>query len=1286
MKQLYANSNKILLHATILLVTVLVAAISIFGVPQPIGKKFKLGGSGSPLLKDNFTSNDDDKVIYLNAIQLNTALPSVQTLRSPITSFVGKRMHLVKFATVIQPAYLQLLKDADADVIDYIPNYTYLIYANSASIQQIQQAAKNKANAIDWEGAYLPAYKIAPDVFGKDAKGAVDYSHIVHNAFQIQLYADDATNYETVEVLKKLSNGQIINVQRVHHYVNIDVKLDAAFVEAIANRPDVISIHPYLVPKKQDESQAVIMTGQITGVAPSPSNYLDYLVGKGFSQAQFDASGFVVNVTDDGLDSGSVANVPGVTSHFGLYKNGDKAQTTRVAFVHKQGTATDADTRGCDGHGNLNAHIIGGYIPNALIGNANHADVNGFRYGLGIAPFVKVGNSTIFNVGGTYNNPVFSKIESESYRDAGRISSNSWGANVAGAYTTDAQAYDFLVRDAQPTGAAVAAAGNQEMVILFSAGNAGSGVGTIGSPGTGKNVITVGASEGVRAFGGADGCAIADVGANNAFDIISFSSRGPCTDGRKKPDIVAPGTHITGGVYQSNVATVTTGNGSAAACFNGSGVCGGVGSNFFPGGTQRWYTASSGTSHSTPAVAGFAALIRQDFINNAYTPPSPAMTKAMILASAGYMNGTGANDNLFSNNQGMGLVNMNNYFNIVNNPLIIRDQLAADVFTASGQVRTFTGVIANTGLPLRITMAYTDAPGSTAGNSYVNNLDVEVIVNGQTYLGNVFTGANSTPGGIADVRNNVESVFLPAGTSGTVVVRVKATNIAGDGIPNFGTALDQDFSLVVSNTNTQAVAAAQSAGPTITAESCGTGFIPDPQELITVSLPITNVGTLSTSNLVATLQSSADIVFPSAPQSYGALAPNASDTKNFSFYINNTVACGNVVSVTWQLTDGATNMGTITKTYNVGAPVIVGSQNFDAVTAPALPAGWVQSQLSGTAINWVTSTTTPNSAPNTAFVNDPTTVNSTALISPVFNITGSGAVLSFNKAYTLESTYDGVVLEMKIGAGAFTDIVTAGGVFITGGYIATLNNTFGNPIGGRQAWTGASTTFTPTQVTLPASTIGQTVQFRWIMGSDNSTGSVGFRLDDVVLTGGIACNACFTLPLNLLSFTGVAKDGFNLLQWNTSNEINTHSFELQYSYDAVFFQKAYTIAANGSGAHNYQQRDNGVWIKTGLMYYRLKMIDNDGRFTYSNIITIRNNKVNTIPTVVYPNPVKEKLTVSIGDQGLLGTNIQLFDATGKLIQTVPIYFNTVYISLTNYSTGMYILKLANGENIKINKL
>ena len=96
-------------------------------------------------------------------------------------------------------------------------------------------------------------------------------------------------------------------------------------------------------------------------------------------------------------------------------------------------------------------------------------------------------------------------------------------------------------------------------------------------------------------------------------------------------------------------------------------------------------------------------------------------------------------------------------------------------------------------------LAWSDAPGATSGNAWVNDLNLEVTVNGTLYLGNVFSGASSITGGTADTRNNTEAVFLPAGTTGSFTITVRALGINGDGVPGNADTTDQDFALFVYN-------------------------------------------------------------------------------------------------------------------------------------------------------------------------------------------------------------------------------------------------------------------------------------------------------------------------------------------------------------------------------------------------------------------------------------------------------------------------------------------------------
>jgi subtilisin-like proprotein convertase family protein len=125
------------------------------------------------------------------------------------------------------------------------------------------------------------------------------------------------------------------------------------------------------------------------------------------------------------------------------------------------------------------------------------------------------------------------------------------------------------------------------------------------------------------------------------------------------------------------------------------------------------------------------------------------------------------------------------------------------------------------------------------------------------------------------------------------------------------------------------------AGTTLTNESCppANGAI-DPGETDSIELRLTNVGSASTTNLVATLVPNANVLAPSGPQNYGAIAPGATVGRNFTFTASAT--CGANLSLTLQLQDGANNLGTVTYTVgtgSVGAPVTT-SYSGPAVAIP----------------------------------------------------------------------------------------------------------------------------------------------------------------------------------------------------------------------------------------------------------------------------------------------------------------------------------------------------------------
>ena len=764
------------------------------------------------LQSDTVEIRDDCNRIQLNAASIDTSTAVTKVVRRPAATFAGKRLHLIQFVGPVQSGWHKALRKTGAQIINYIPENGYLVYGDAQSLVKLQSLADSLAS-VQWDGDYQDDYKIHPNVRLVDEKG--NPRQLQKDTFAIQLVEDPDANPATLALIDRLALEPIRRRYTMLQYVNVLVRLHPQDLAAIAAQPDVISIQPYTKPKKQDERQDQIVAGNLTetGDAPSGPGYLAWLASVGFTQSQFTASGFVVDISDSGIDDGTTA--PG---HFALYALGDTNNASRVIYNRLEGTPNNPGStiQGCDGHGNINAHIVCGYDDQPAV--FPHTDGGGYYYDLGDCPFVNVGSSVIFDPV-DFTTPDYAQLMSEAYHDGARISNNSWGSTDDGLYNSDSQAYDALVRDAQPS-----VAGNPEIVIVFSDGDDGPGARTVSPPSTAKNIIAVGGAENVRSMStanggnnsmGEDGCTTFDTDANSANDIASFSGRGPCSDGRIKPDIVAPCSHITGGAPQSFPPPDPSGTGSALDCFfnfgaefdpifgaDSLGVCAGLGSetigasNFFPVG-QQFFTESSGTSHSAPAVAGACALLRQYFINQSLPPPSPAMTKACLINSARYLTGSGANDNLWSVSQGMGELDLGTAFDGTMRTL--RDELADDKFTASGQTRTFSGSVNDPSLPFRITLAWTDSPGSTFGSALNNDLDLTVTVGCNTYKGNVFRGDHSVTGGTADHLNNVESVFLPAATTGDFMITITAANINSDGVPGDADPLDQDFALVVYN-------------------------------------------------------------------------------------------------------------------------------------------------------------------------------------------------------------------------------------------------------------------------------------------------------------------------------------------------------------------------------------------------------------------------------------------------------------------------------------------------------
>jgi serine protease AprX len=525
--------------------------------------------------------------------------------------------------------------------------------------------------------------------------------------------------------------------RKIRVYV-LETQADAR-VAQIRALSAVRKVEPYIEPELHNDVARVLL-----GIdAPAASSPVAQLTETGAGQ--------VVAVADTGLDDTHPDFTGRIASLIALGRLGD---------------ATDPH-----GHG---THVAGSVLGSGAASSGLHR---------GVAPGAQLVFQSLldasFRLGGL---PLdLGDLFEEAYQSGARIHNNSWGAVVDSEYTMNSLEVDEFV------------AKRRDMLIVISAGNEGQAAQrlhaqpgsvdwlSIGAPASCKNAITVGASRSNRTTGGfstltygtawpsefPDAPIATDSVSGDAEALAGFSSRGPCTDRRVKPDVVAPGTDVL------------SAKSSRAPLFR-----------FWGPGPSPRYAYMGGTSMAAPLVAGCAALAREYYVTTrGHAHPSAALLKATLINSARHLTAVSAiaDFNILPNmHQGFGAVDMRQAYpnpTLPNLRLEFVDdwQNPASSFTSGGQRKRFqVGVAA--GQRLAICLAYTDAPGRALQNNL--NLLVE-LPGGQKIAGNEKLPLALSP---LDQENNVEIVRIDVPVAGNYLIQVLAANLLTGA---------QDFALVV---------------------------------------------------------------------------------------------------------------------------------------------------------------------------------------------------------------------------------------------------------------------------------------------------------------------------------------------------------------------------------------------------------------------------------------------------------------------------------------------------------
>ena len=452
----------------------------------------------------------------------------------------------------------------------------------------------------------------------------------------------------------------------------------------------------------------------------------------------YNGTGVTVSHNDSGVDLSHPDLAGAVTATAGRMAYTDNAHGTHTAgtLVGRGTASSPVNTSGC------------GDLTEAL------PTVRGMAWGAELV------SNNIFDEG--YGQ--VDEMMAWAARNGAQLSSNSWGQvglgdPVAG-YTAAAREADAAVRDADPE-----LEGAQPLAVFFSAGNVGPDAGTITSPATAKNVITIGAVQNDR-------CGAWVPGHQSGPDpetVVTTSGRGP-SQGRIKPDLVAPG---------SDVLSVESTDPYAVQLWD-------------QGWTGSEYAINSGTSQACPVAAGAGAVLYEYLWRERGRHPSPALLKAGLIVAAN----DGGVGSVFD--RGWGRIDL---AAVVVGPedgsMTFIDADETDELVTGGSWSTPV-VVRSSGSPLGLALVWTDVPGEEdADHPLVNDLDLLLTSpGGAVYRGNVFSGEWSVPdpGTERDADNNVEVVRVEFPEPGTWLAEIVGVNVASlpDGLDG------QDFVLVIS--------------------------------------------------------------------------------------------------------------------------------------------------------------------------------------------------------------------------------------------------------------------------------------------------------------------------------------------------------------------------------------------------------------------------------------------------------------------------------------------------------
>jgi len=175
-----------------------------------------------------------------------------------------------------------------------------------------------------------------------------------------------------------------------------------------------------------------------------------------------------------------------------------------------------------------------------------------------------------------------------------------------------------------------------------------------------------------------------------------------------------------------------------------------------------------------------------------------------------------------------------------------------------------------------------------------------------------------------------------------------------------------------------------------------------------------------------------------------------------------------------------------------------------------------------------------------------------------------------------------------------------------------------------------------------------------------------------------------SLPIQLVNFTGQLSNSTVQLNWKAGRGNNFEKFEIERSVDGKTYTRIATVQFKNA-IDDYHLVDNISLLQSKLIFYRLKMIDADGKFSCSKVIVFRTNPIQNSFTI-YPNPARTEVFVSLMTDKTQSLRLKVLDASGRVIseqrKEVQKGANVFPVNISNLKAGNYILQILGNAEMK----